>query len=175
MMARPNARNISTQRLATLFCAPCYTRLATFQQQVASEHARSYRFSSLNMTANNTQVTGHQECGLRWRPRRCQTRWRIVRAFRTYSQSCNTQERQGNKGTNCYKALLVSACAIWRQKQVHKGRRTKLLQDFAHVWPSPLPHLKTRSNNVPRGCVEMLLAFGPALRERVWVPNKLGL
>ena len=30
MMARPNARNISTQRLATLFCAPCYTRLATF-------------------------------------------------------------------------------------------------------------------------------------------------
>ena len=149
MMARPNARNISTQRLATLFCAPCYTRLATFQQQVASEHARNYRFSSLNMTANNTQVTGHQECGMRWRPRRCQTRWRIVRTFRTYSRSCNTQERQGNKGTNCYKALLVSACAIWRQKQVNC---CKILRTFGHLLYNISKHDPTMFQEVALKC-----------------------
>ena len=31
-------------------------------------------------------------------------------------------------------------------------------------WPAPSQHLTTRSNNVARCCVEMLLAFGRALR-----------
>ena len=39
-----------------------------------------------------------------------------------------------------------------------------MLQDVARVWPAPSQHLTTRSNNVARCCVEMLRAFGRAVR-----------
>ena len=37
-----------------------------------------------------------------------------------------------------------------------------MLQDVARVWPAPSQHLKTRSNNVAKCCVEMLRVFGRA-------------
>ena len=39
-----------------------------------------------------------------------------------------------------------------------------MLQDVARVWPAPSQHITTRSNNVAICCVEMLRAFGRALK-----------
>ena len=39
-----------------------------------------------------------------------------------------------------------------------------MLQDVAHVWPTPFQHITARSNNIARCCVGILRAFDRALR-----------
>ena len=143
--AWPNARNISTQHLATLLGTTCCVRLATLLRCVATCWMMLDQiWKRSNFSCNILDVA--------W----CCTR------LAAFTQHC------------CARACAVGPLAIatrnvrGRQRPgAHKQRH--VVMNVACVWPARSITVATSCNNVARCCVEMLRAFGQVLRSEALV------